>query len=415
VTGRERICAAFDHRELDRVPIDFSGHRSSGISAIAYARLRDYLGLEKKPVRVYDPIQQLAIVHDDVLDLFGVDTIELGRAFATEDECWSDWVLPDGTPCQMPIWVAVEREADRWIIRSKSGRIIAQMPDGALYFEQAFYPFENRTADSCELSEALEESMWHVVASPPGPLAEGERGLRALAREAKRLREKTNRAILALFGGNLLESGQMLFRNDRFLMLLASEPAEAHAFLDRLVELHLAELERFLSAAGPHIDVIVFGDDLGMQTGPQISPSMYREFFKPRHRVLWQRSKQLSGAKVMLHCCGGVRELLPDLIDAGLDAINPVQISCRGMDAGLLKAEFGTDIVFWGGGADTRMFLPHGTPEQVRRHVQEQVALLEPGGGFVFQQVHNVLADVPPANVGAMFEAVLSRPRRFAS
>jgi uroporphyrinogen decarboxylase len=207
----------------------------------------------------------------------------------------------------------------------------------------------------------------------------------------------------------------MLFRNDRFLMLLASEPAEAHAFLDRLVELHLAELERFLSAAGPHIDVIVFGDDLGMQTGPQISPSMYREFFKPRHRVLWQRSKQLSGAKVMLHCCGGVRELLPDLIDAGLDAINPVQISCRGMDAGLLKAEFGTDIVFWGGGADTRMFLPHGTPEQVRRHVQEQVALLEPGGGFVFQQVHNVLADVPPANVGAMFEAVLSRPRRFAS
>jgi uroporphyrinogen decarboxylase len=157
---------------------------------------------------------------------------------------------------------------------------------------------------------------------------------------------------------------------------------------------------------GDSIDIIKFGDDLGMQSGPQVSPKMYREFFKPRHKLMWMRAKQLANVIVMLHCCGGVRELLPDLIDAGLDAINPVQISCAGMDAAELKAEFGKEMVFWGGGCDTQTILPDATPEEVRRHVKEQVRILSPGGGFVFQQVHNILAYVSPANVVAMFEAV---------
>jgi uroporphyrinogen decarboxylase len=121
---------------------------------------------------------------------------------------------------------------------------------------------------------------------------------------------------------------------------------------------------------------------------------------------MWKRAKELANVKVMLHCCGGVRELLPDLIDAGLDAINPVQISCRGMDAAGLKRDFGRDIVLWGGGCDTQTILPQGTPDQVRRHVREQVKILAPGGGFVFQQVHNILAHVPPENIVAMFDAV---------
>jgi uroporphyrinogen decarboxylase len=139
-----------------------------------------------------------------------------------------------------------------------------------------------------------------------------------------------------------------------------------------------------------------------------MSPQMYREFFKPRHQLLWSRAKQLADVKVMLHCCGGVRELLPDLIEAGLDAINPVQISCSGMDAGRLKADFGADITFWGGGCDTRDVLPNGTPQQVAENVKEQVKVLRPGGGFVFQQVHNILANIPPANIVAMFDAVNS-------
>ena len=405
MNSRERILSALNHREPDHVPIDLSGHRSSGISAILYPKLRAFLGLPPRPVQVYDPIQQLAIVDEDMLELFGVDTIELGRGFALNDEDWIDWVLPDGSPCQMPVWAFPEREENRWILRSKSGKIIAQMPDGALYFEQTYYPFfEEENLE--KLPEALDECMWSAIASPPGPLVSGPDGDQILVQGARKLRTSTDRAILGLFGGNLLELGQFFYRNDKFLMLLALDPSRVHQFLDRLLDIHLKNLEGYLKLLGETIDVIVFGDDLGMQTGPQISPEMYREFFKPRHSKMWRRAKELADVKVMLHCCGGVRQLLPDLIDAGLDAINPVQVSCRGMESEKLKADFGNKLVFWGGGCDTQHVLPHGTPEEVRAHVRQQVDILKKGGGFVFQQVHNILADVPPENVAAMFEAV---------
>ncbi|MHC4643665.1 MAG: uroporphyrinogen decarboxylase family protein [Planctomycetota bacterium] len=400
MTSRERVLAALNHSEPDRVPIDFSGHRSSGIAAVAYPKLREFLGLPPRPIRVYDVIQQLAIVDEDVLDRFDVDTIEMGRGFALDEDSWSPWKLPDGTPCLVPSWTPLERDDGRWVIRSKTGRVLGQMPDGVLYFEQMYYPFAE-SDDLQNISAALEESMWTAVASPPGPIDS-----QSLSEGAKLLREKTNRAIIGLFGGNLFEIGHFLYRNYQFMMLLAAEPKHAHDFLDKLVEIHLANLERFLEAVGEYIDIILFGDDLGMQTGPMISPQMYREFFKPRHKLLWSRAKQLADVKVMLHCCGGVRELMPDLIEAGVDAINPVQISCSGMDATRLKAEFGADITFWGGGCDTRDILPTGTPQQVAKNVEEQVRILSPGGGFVFQQVHNILANIPPANIVAMFDAV---------
>ncbi len=405
MTPRERVLAALNHQQPDRVPLDFSGHRSSGIAAIAYAKLRRALGLEPRTIRVYDPVQQLAIVDEDVLDRFGVDTIELGRGFAREDEHWVDWTLPDGTPCQMPKWAAPERQEGKWIIRSATGRELAQMPDGAIYFEQCYWPFLEED-DLDRLPEALNENMWCAVASPPGPLVAGDDGPRLLAEGARRLRESTDRAIVGLFGGNLLEIGQFLYRIDNFMMLLAGDPKRAHEFLDRLVEIHLANLERFLGAVGDSIDVILFGDDLGMQGGPQISTAMYEEFFKPRHARMFRRAKELADVKVMLHCCGGVRPLLPHLIGAGMDAINPVQISCNGMDAQGLKNDFGDQMTFWGGGCDTHHVLPLGTPSEIREHVREQISIFKPGGGFVFQQVHNVLADVPPENALAMFEAV---------
>jgi len=404
MTPRERIMAAFDHRESDRIPIDFSGHRSSGIAAMAYAKLRKHLGLPSRPVRVYDPVQQLAIVDPDVLDLFGVDTIELGRSFALEAVHWADWVLPDGTPCQMPAWALPERESNGWLIRSKSGNVLARMPYGALYFEQCYFPFIEEGGPRT-ISAGMNECMWCAVQSPPGPLADGAEGLRRLAEGARKLRASTDRAIVGLFGGNLFEMGQFLYRNDNFLMLLASNPTQAHDFLDWLTEIHLASLQRFLGAVGDSIDIILFGDDLGMQTGPIISRRMYRELFMPHHNTLWNRAKQLANVKVMLHSCGGIRELLPDLIDAGLDAVNPVQTSCQGMDPAALKAEFGREIVFWGGGCDTQSALAFETPDAVRKHVRERVRIMAPGGGFVFQQVHNIMANVPPENVEAMFEA----------
>jgi uroporphyrinogen decarboxylase len=198
----------------------------------------------------------------------------------------------------------------------------------------------------------------------------------------------------------------MLFRMDNYLTFLGLYPEKALRFAEKLCRAHLKSLEKWLPAVGPHIDIILFGDDLGGQTGPLISPRMYRQMIKPFHRKLWQRAKELADVKVMLHCCGGVRELMDDLIDAGVDAINPVQINAAGMHPTELKAEFGDRITFWGGGCDTRDILPHGSPAWVAGHVRALVQSLRIGGGYVFQQVHNILADVPADNVVAMFDAV---------
>jgi len=450
MNSRERVLATLNHVEPDRIPIDFSGHRSSGIAAMAYARLRDCLDLPKKPIRVYDTVQQLAIVDEDVLQRFQVDTVELGRAFALEDKHWIDWVLPDGTPCLLPSWINIVRDrvnpsttqplnsstlkplnpltvqpfnpstlqqfndstiqpdgGDWVLLAERSRRPIAKMPAGVWYFEQTHFPFlEGDNLD--DLDTAFNECMWTAIASPPGPLVDGADGQLLLREGARRLRRETDRAIIGLFGGNLLESGQFFYRNDNFFMLLAGEPERAHRFLDKLLERHLVNLDRFLDAVGDSIDIILFGDDLGMQNGPQVSPAMYREFFQPRERIMWQRVKQRSpNLKIMLHCCGGVRELLDGLIDAGLDTINPVQITCRGMDPAGLKRDFGSRLTFWGGGCDTREVLIKGNPAQVRDHVRRLLDIWRPGGGYVFQQVHNILADIPAPNVVAMFDAVI--------
>ncbi len=420
MTSRERVYQAFSHKQPDMVPIDFSGHRSSGIAALAYGGLRSHLGLPARPVRVYDPIQQLAIVDEDVLQRFGVDTVEMGRGFSQETGDWQEWTLPDGSPCLMPAWVRLERRSGEWVMKSAAGTVLGRMPDGALYFEQVHYPFIE-TDDLGGLARAFEECMWTsgAAAAPPGPAGAGPDGPRRLTAGASTLRASGQRAIIGLFGGNLLEVGQFLYRNDNFFLLLAGEPDHAAAFMDKAVELHLENLRRFLAAVGDSIDIIVFGDDLGMQTGPQISPQMYRTLFKPRHKLMWETAKKLApagrggdpkrpGLRVMLHSCGSIRALLPDLIEAGLDAVNPVQVSTSGMEAEGLKRDFGKDIVLWGGGCDTQTILRSGTPGEVRDHVRRQVDALAPGGGFVFQQVHNILAGVPPANIAAMFDAVRS-------
>jgi uroporphyrinogen decarboxylase len=399
MTSRQRVLAAIEHIPPDRVPVDFGSHRSSGIMAIAYRKLRQHLGLPERLLRVYDMIQQLAIIDEDVQTRFGVDAIELGRGFCREDKHWQPWQLPDGSECLIPAWVDVRQQGGDWVLHSPSGRAVGIQKAGSLYFDQIYWPYlDGVPADLSGLAAAMSEVSW-AVASPPGPEADLPAGARAF-------RAATDRAIVALFGGNLLEWGQFLCRFDQFLLFLRSDPRGAHRLLDALVELHLANLEKLLAAVGPHVDIVLFGDDLGMQTGPQMSPRMYHEFFFPRHRQLWRRAGQLADVKVMLHCCGGVRPLMDDLIAAGLDAINPVQTSCEGMEPTGLKRDFGGRICLWGGGCDTQHTLPRGSPGQVREHVLGQLATLAPGGGFVFQQIHNIMADVPPENIVAMFDAV---------
>ncbi len=408
MTSRERIQSALNHVEPDRVPVDFGGHRSSGIMAQAYMRLREILGLPPSKLFVYDFIQQLAVIEDDVLDIIGVDVVDVGQRFYRQEDYWQDWSLPDGTPCKIPAFIQVEKQGDDWVVRGDENQVICIQKKGTLFFEQTNFPLLDRDDESLEnLEYDLDQVMWWRIGSPPAPAGLDNEGLRIREETARELREGTDRAIYGAFGGNLVETGEFLFRIDNFLFLLAANPDRIHRFLDRLMELHLANLEKYLSAAGPYIDIIGFGDDMGMQTGPLFSPEMYREFFKPRHKILWNRAREICpGIKVGLHCCGGVYPLLGDMIEAGLDAINPVQFTCTDMEVDRLKREFGRDLVFWGGGCDTQSILRIGTPQEVSDHVKKQVEILAPGGGFVFQQVHNILADVPAENIVAMFEAV---------
>jgi uroporphyrinogen decarboxylase len=408
--SRKRIILSMEHRQPDRVPIDFSGHRSSGISAIAYSKLRQFIGLPEKPIRVYDVIQQLAIVDEDVLDLFHVDTIELGRGFLLNDSDWKDWVLPDGTPCQIPYYIHVEKRDSHWFLLSDNGTEMGVQKQGCLYFEQTYYPLEDSdfASDSFDdLEKHFETCMWTSAVHPGAHLPLTPAGLSEMAEKAQALRASTSRAIVGLFGGSIFEVPQYLYRNENYLTYMALYPDAVHRLSEKLTGIYLNNLEKWLGAVGPYIDIILFGgEDLGGQNGPLFSPLMYREFYKPYHAKLWRRAKELADVKVQLHCCGGIRPILGDLIEAGIDAFNPVQITSDGMDALELKNQFGHEVTFWGGGCDTRDILGNATPDQVKEHVNQQLQILYRDGGFVFQQVHNIMADVPPENIVAMFRAV---------
>ncbi|MBN1582823.1 MAG: methyltransferase [Anaerolineae bacterium] len=406
-TSRERVLKAVSHQEPDRVPIDLGGHRSSGIMAIAYNKLKQHLGIGGGDIYVYDFVQQLAIVEPEVLDRFGVDTVELGRGFALDPADWRDWVLPDGTPCKIPAFIHPVQVDGDWHVCHEDGTLITIQKAGSLYFEQTCFPLRGRQAEGRDdLERAFEKVMWAALGSPPAPIGFDPGGLDQLRAGAKRLRATSERAIVGLFGGSLLENSQFLYGMADLYMMLAAEPARAHRLYDALVEMHLENLEKYLSAVGPYIDIILFSDDLGMQTGPQISPRMFETFLQPRYKVMWQRAKQLAEVKVMLHCCGGIYPLLPGLIEAGLDIVQPVQTTSAGMEARQLKREFGRDLCLWGGGCNTQNILPVASPEEVAEDVRRRVEILAPGGGFVFQQIHNVMADVPPQNIVAMLGAV---------
>ena len=404
---RERVLAAVEHRPVDRAPIDFGGHRSSGIMAIAYARLKRHLGIASGDVYVYDVIQQLAIVEEPVRDELGVDTVEMGRGFLLDPGEWKDWTLPDGTPCKVPGYVSLERRGEDWYLLSGRGTPVGIQKKGCLYFDQIHFPLAPRAIeddDFADLEEALDEVMWSVP-HPGAHLALDEAGLTEMAGRAKALRASTDRAIVALFGGNLFEMGQMLYGMERYLAELALHPEDCLRLSEALTRVHLARLERWLRAIGPHVDVVLFGDDLGGQQGPLLSPATYRRVFAPFHRQMWRRAKELAGVKVQLHSCGGIEPFLGDFVEMGLDAVNPVQTSARGMEPETLKARYGGRLCFWGGGCDTHRVLPSGTPAEVAAHVRAQGRVMARGSGFVFQQVHNVMADVPPENVVAMHRA----------
>lgn len=415
MTSRERILAAINHQEPDRVPVDLGSTPSSGISAVAYGNLKKKLGITSGHTRIYDVVQQLAEPEDEVLGRLGVDVIDIGRAFNTEGRQWRDITLLNGQPAQYPAWFSpVQADDGSWIAHATDGTPIAKMPAQAAFYDQIYFPYlDGYPADYSNLPHAMNKVLWAALVHSPWDKMSQPDFWTQLRKKTLALREQSDRALMVVCGCNLFEWGMFLRRMDNFMMDIYTEPDQVERLLDALVERYLVMLDNVCRAVGDIVDIVRFGDDLGMDSGPFMSPDIYRKIFKPRHQQLCGFVKKHSGMKTFLHCCGSIYPLLPDLIEAGYDIINPVQTNCRNMDPARLKREFGEDITFWGGGCDTRSILNNASPQEVRDHVKERLEILSPGGGFVFNPIHNILPEVPADNIVTMFDAVKEFQMQF--
>jgi uroporphyrinogen decarboxylase len=408
MTPRERVLASVEHREPDRLAVDLGSTPSSGISAVAHANLVRQLDLANRHTWVYDVVQQLAQPQDELLDRLRIDVVDIGRTFNTEAGDWKPVTLPSGVAVEIPAWFEPVEQADgTWDAFNADGLRIASMPRGAAFFDQTHWPYlEGYPDDLSGLSKVMPDVLWSGLVHSPWDHA-GEEGFwDTLRSRTQALRASTDRALMVVVGCNLFEWGTFLRRIDNFLMDLVVDQANVERLLDALLEIHFDTLDHVIASVGDLVDVVRFGDDLGMDNGPLMSPATYRSIFKPRHAALNAYVHERSSMKTFLHSCGSLYDLLPDIIETGVDILNPVQISAAKMEPERLKAEFGDAITFWGGGADTRKVLPKGTPDEVRDHVRRNIETLAPGGGFVFATAHNMLPDVPPGNIEAMFEAV---------
>lgn len=373
--SRTRLRIALEHREPDRVPRDLGAVRMTGIHVRAYAGLRRALGLAEREVRVADLSQQLAVVEGDVADALGLDV--RGVEPRAPSGYRRELVEEDGYLAYL----------DEWGVRRR-------MPRDGFFFDPSSSPLGGEI-DAAHLARFA----WPDGADPARRAG--------MAEEARRLITGEGRAVYV--GSVCAGLTEMLFRLRGFedgYMDLAADPALARALMERVLEVKLAWWGALLPELGDAVDVVGEADDLGGQATPLFAPRTYRALVKPLHAELVAFIRARTRAKVLFHSCGAIRELLPDLVEIGVDILNPVQVSASGMETAALKRDFGRDLVFWGGGVDTQGVLASGTPDEVRAEVRRRVADLAPGGGFVFASVHNVQANVPPENAAAMWDAV---------
>ena len=380
MTSYERIKAALEHHEPDRVPFDLGGSVLTGMHRVTYVSLRKYLGLPERPVEIYDKCQQLARIHDDVLERLKVDV-----------RC-----VDPNPPCKAPMakapWVedGSERFTDEW-------GITWRMPaEHGFYFDMVEHPLAEATT-----VRELEQFAW---ADP-----EDNARFRGMKERADKAVHQEKRAyILGRHAAGIFELALWMRGFENFFMDMAGEPAFAEALLDIITENKMKYWKRALEAVGENVLIVSEADDLSPQGAPLISPRMYRQFIMPRHKRLFDMIRREAGNRVYIfyHSCGAIREMIPILIDEGVEILNPVQVSAAGMDSRDLKRDFGDKVTFWGGGVDTQHVLPRGTPAQVKAEVKRRIEDFAPGGGFVFNTVHNVQADVPAENYMAMWEAL---------
>lgn len=396
MNSRERVLVTLQHREPDRAPIDLGGMRSTGITAIAYNRLLDHLGIQGR-AKIADTGQQLANIEEPVRQRFHVDVAALDMVstdWVRQGCAWQPWTLSDGSPCWIPVtFNPVLDENGDWVIRDEQGQVTARMPKGGYYFDGLVHPLKDvETIGELDMLAEQWQPLSHEV-------------LDYLHETARDLYENTEYAILGGFGGSFLESGQGLCGWENFMMDLALRPDFVEYLFDRLLEGYIKNVQLYIEAVGDYVQLINVGGDLGTQNGPQLSTAMYQHLIQPRQKKFWRYIHEHSNMHIFLHSCGGIYPLIPGLIEAGVDVLNPVQTSAAGMDPVRLKREFGDRLVFWGGGCDTQEILGNASPGVIREHVHDRMRIFAPGGGFVFNQIHNVQVNVPPQNIVAMLDA----------
>lgn len=365
--SRERVLRTINHQPVDRMPIDLGFHYSTGISAFAYWNLREYLGLSTDNIEVPDMFQFLARVDEDILKRFHCDAILLNPGWK-KSKRWNprgkyDFIIPAG--------VNPEKLADgSWVVEKGNARM--RMPNGGFFFDGACPSFEDTTDDEM---------------------------ISRYAREAERIYKETD--YFTMFIGY---HAYFVCDNIDWQCRMITDPDEILEENQRIHEAQIRSVTKVINSMGNHIQAIAINSDLGSQNGPLCNPALYEDLCAPFVKKFCDFVHQNSDLKIFIHCCGSIKPFIPTLIDCGVDIFNPVQISARDMDPLTLKKEFGDRATFWGGGCNTQQVLNMGTPEDVAANVRELVKIFKPGGGFVFNQVHNIMGDVKPENIVTMFD-----------
>jgi len=375
MNSRERVKLAFNHQEPDRVPIDLGSTIVSSITSMAYQRVRDFLGLPKEEMKIIDHIQGLPYINEDLLSIFKIDFRMIQVEYMTvQEQSFSEEK-------------GYHYFIDRW------GAKLRKPKEKGLYFDWVEFPILDE--------ESLKKYKW--------PEPDRIETLISLKQVAEKLRRETDFALVgsSIFGGGIAEQPGRIMGLENFFMNLALNKKFINNIMESILDIYIENTKRYLDNLGEYLDVFVYWDDVGSQNSLLFSPDDYRGLIKPKQRRLFDVIKSRTDAKLFYHSCGAIKELIPDLIEIGVDILNPVQVSSPGMDTKELKKEFSRDIVFWGGGCDTQNILPFGSPEDVREEVKRRISNLAPGGGFVFNAVHNIQADVPPENVASMYETAL--------
>ena len=375
MTPRERLLTALDHREPDRVPIDLGGNQT-GIHKFAYQELLGLLGLQEEIV-IMDAVQQLAMPSEAVLERLHVDT---------------RYVWAGGAKSFQGGIVQRERDGRIWHDLADEFGVVWSMPDD--------HPYYMDISQSPLAGLSLDE-----IRAYPFPKGDDPTRFEGLRDRVMQIRTQTSYPVVSGISGVVYEICWYMRGLENLFIDMMEQPQILEAIIDRMLEFWLGWFRLFLDEVGDVVDVVMIGDDLTGQNGPLFSPRIYRSIVKPRHKRLVQYIKSRTKAKIWYHTCGSIVEYIPDLLDNGIDVLNPVQISAKDMDPNWLKATYGDRLSFWGGGIDAQHVLPSASPDEVRKHVGRNVAAFKPGGGYVFNNVHNIQADVPPENVLALFDA----------